>query len=230
VKSRAHHTRVEYCYIHDSANREFDLVDAADTERPESHAVVLGCVVVKNPESKGNRTVLHFGQDGGKGHDGTVTLAFNTIVTPFISPVVELSTPGAKARLIGNLVTDGGRRQANQRVLAVRGGAKPENASAPYNLFSGGFSAPEGADFDATANRFERFAGPLFRDAERHDYRMRLEFAVRLTSGIRAAKIELPAFPGAEQGAFGQPLQWQYVHPAQKQPRATGADPIAGAY
>ena len=30
VKSRAHHTRVEYCYVHDSANREFDLVDAAD--------------------------------------------------------------------------------------------------------------------------------------------------------------------------------------------------------
>ena len=27
VKSRAHRTVVEACYIHDSANREFDLVD-----------------------------------------------------------------------------------------------------------------------------------------------------------------------------------------------------------
>ena len=42
VKSRAHHTRVEYCYVHDSANRELDLVDAAETARPQSHAVLLG--------------------------------------------------------------------------------------------------------------------------------------------------------------------------------------------
>ena len=42
VKSRAHFTRVEYCYVHDSANREFDLVDSADTARPNSHAVAHG--------------------------------------------------------------------------------------------------------------------------------------------------------------------------------------------
>ncbi len=50
VKSRAHHNRVEYCYVHDSANREFDLVDAADTARPDSHAVLLGNIIVKAPQ------------------------------------------------------------------------------------------------------------------------------------------------------------------------------------
>ena len=101
VKSRAHHTRVEYCYVHHSANREFDLVDAAETARPQSDAVLLGNIIVKDPKCSGNRAVIHFGQDGGKGHNGTLYLAFNTIVTPFISPVVELSAAGAKARLAG---------------------------------------------------------------------------------------------------------------------------------
>lgn len=108
VKSRAHHTRVEYSFIHDSANREFDLVDAADTARPGSDAVLLGNIIVKDPESKGNRTVIHFGQDGGKPHDGTLHLAFNTVVTPFVGPIVELSAPAAKVRMVGNLVSDGG--------------------------------------------------------------------------------------------------------------------------
>jgi len=43
VKSRAHRTTVWACYVHDSANREFDLVDAAgDTTVPGSHAVLAG--------------------------------------------------------------------------------------------------------------------------------------------------------------------------------------------
>ena len=82
VKSRAHHTRVEYCYVHDSANREFDLVDAAETTKPESHAVLMGNIIVKSPRCEGNRAVIHFGQDSGKEHDGTLHLDFNTIVTP----------------------------------------------------------------------------------------------------------------------------------------------------
>ena len=162
VKSRAHHTRVEYSYIHDSANREFDLVDAADTEHPDSHAVVLGCIVVKNPESKGNKTVLHFGQDGGREHDGTVFLAFNTIVTPFISPLVELSAAKSKANLIGNLVSDGGKRQANQQILTVRDGARSENAAGECNVFCGDFSCPAGASFDSRMNLFVRRTSPWF--------------------------------------------------------------------
>ena len=120
VKSRAHYTRVEYCYIHDSANREFDLVDAADTARPESDAVLLGNIIVKSPQCKGNRAVIHFGQDGGKERDGTLYMAFNTVVTPFASAVVELSTPKAKAVMVGNLVSDGGHRQDNQTLAVVR--------------------------------------------------------------------------------------------------------------
>ena len=103
VKSRAHNTRVEYCYIHDSANREFDLVDAAETAKPDSHAVLMGNVIVKDPKCPGNRTTIHFGRDGKQEHDGTIFLMFNTILTPFIAPVVEFSTPKAKAVLTATL-------------------------------------------------------------------------------------------------------------------------------
>jgi parallel beta helix pectate lyase-like protein len=230
VKSRAHHTRVEYCYVHDSANREFDLVDAADTERPESDAVILGCIVVKNPQTKGNKTVLHFGQDGRREHDGTVTLAFNTIVTPFISPVVELSTAKAKARLVGNLVTDGGRRQANQQILRVRGGAKAENGAGEYNVLSGDFSASPGASFKPKLNMFRRLTGPLFVAPENHNYRLRPEMAGTLTVKFPMAKLALPVFPGAKDGASDKPLTWQYAHPAGAENRELKPFLSVGAY
>ncbi|MDD4270601.1 MAG: right-handed parallel beta-helix repeat-containing protein [Thermoguttaceae bacterium] len=228
VKSRAHHTRVEACYIHDSANREFDLVDAADTQRPGSHAVISGCIIVKDPAAKGNRAVLHFGQDGGREHDGTLVLAFNTIVTPFLAPVVELSSPKATALLVGNLVSDGGNRQAKQRVVLVRAGATMENVPARHNRFSGGFSPPAGARFDPATNLFQRIAEPLFASPEDHNYRLRPEVVARLTLG-RGASRSVPEALGGD-GAR-QPLgAWEYVYPADKQPRAAAGRQTAGAY
>ncbi len=152
VKSRAHHNRVEYCYIHGSANREFDLVDAADTTHPDSHAVLLGNIIVKDPNCGGNRGVIHFGQDGGKEHDGTLHLAFNTIVTAFISPVVDLSAPKAKAQLTGNLVWDADRRQNGQQLIAVRAGASLNNVSGKHNRLGGMFAAIEGTAFGPATN------------------------------------------------------------------------------
>ena len=230
VKSRAHHTRVEYCYIHDSANREFDLVDAADTERPESHAVILGCIVVKDPQSKGNKTVLHFGQDGGREHDGTVTLAFNTIQTPFISPVVELSTSKAHARLVGNLVTDGGRRQANQMILKVRNGASSENASGEWNLFSGDFQVPPEAAVDPKKNLFRRLDGRPFVNPDEHNYRLRPEVARTLTVDAQQVKLQLPDFPGGDSEVFGKTLAWQYVYPAESEARSSTPRVTIGAH
>ena len=108
-KSRAHRNVVVGCYIHDSLNREFDLVDAkGDTDRPGSDTILAGNVIVKDPNCRGNKAVIHFGQDGGKGHDGTLHLVHNTIVTPFISPVVDLSAPKARANLLNNIVWNGG--------------------------------------------------------------------------------------------------------------------------
>ena len=170
VKSRAHYTRVEYCYVHHSANREFDLVDAAETARPQSDAVLLGNAIAKHPKCSGNRGVIHFGQDGGKQRNGTLYLAFNTIATPFISPVVELSTAGAKARLLGNVVASGV-RQGGQKVAGVRGGAAMANGGGEGNWFCGDFSASD-TGLDAEHNHFGPASNDLFVGARDDNYRL----------------------------------------------------------
>ncbi|NMC18858.1 MAG: hypothetical protein GYA33_00430, partial [Thermogutta sp.] len=163
VKSRAHHTWLECCYIHDSANRELDLVDAAETSLPESHALLWGNVIAKNLRCSGNRGVIHFGQDGGKGRNGTLFLYFNTIVTPFISPVIELSTPDAKVRMIGNLVSDGGSRQSRRNLIGMRGGAGPVGCAVADNWLAGSFAlSPD--SIAAEGDNWVAWAWPLFVD------------------------------------------------------------------
>jgi hypothetical protein len=229
VKSRAHHNRVEYCYIHGSANREFDLVDAADTAQPDSHAVLLGNIVVKDPDCGGNRSVIHFGQDGGKEHDGTLHLTFNTIVTPFLSPVVELSAPLAKAQLTGNLVWDGGRRQNGQQWITARAGASLSNASGTHNRLGGLFAALAGTALDPATNLIRRFDAPPFADPARHDYRLLPAAAGQLGTPFESKQLALPATPGAADAAGDAPLAWQYRHPAARQPRETAAALTLGA-
>ena len=90
LKSRAHLTRVEFCWIHDAANREIDFVDAWDTARKGSDAVVLGCVIAKDPDCAGNRGVVHFGRENGR-RVGTLRLVNDTLTTPFSSPAILLS-------------------------------------------------------------------------------------------------------------------------------------------
>ncbi len=224
VKSRAHHNRVEYCYIHDSANREFDLVDAADTAQPNSHAVLLGNIIVKDPDCRGNRGVIHFGQDGGQDHDGTLTLVFNTIVTPFLSPVVELSAPKTSVQVTGNLIWDGGTRQNGQQLVAARAGASLNNAAGAHNRLGGLFAPLPGTGFDAATNAVRRFDAAPFVDPARHDYRLLPAAAEQLGApALGVQRLSLPATPGTVEAASDGPLAWQYRHPADKQSRGSAA-------
>ena len=228
VKSRAHHTRVEYCYIHHSSNREFDLVDAADTARPESHAVLIGNIIVKDPKCRGNRAVIHFGADGRKQHDGTIYLVHNTIVTPFITPVVTLSTSKAKARLVGNIITDGGVNQRGQTIAMVRNGANAANVTGTHNWFGRNFTIVRGTGMDMKANAFGKGAPPVFADAKKHDYRLADRSLRAFAAGLSASKIKLPSVPGRTESE--PPLAWQYRHPAEGEKRPTEAKATVGAY
>ncbi|NQT16701.1 MAG: right-handed parallel beta-helix repeat-containing protein, partial [Planctomycetes bacterium] len=229
VKSRAHFTCVQYCYVHHSANREFDLVDSADTARPDSHAVLMGNVIVKDPECKGNRGLVHFGQDGGGEHDGAVHLVYNTIVDPFITPVVELSSPLAKALLIGNLVSDGGIRQNNQKIAGVRHGAKVENVSGRFNWFSGGFEGVGQTRLDPDTTVFQRVAA-AFADPSRHDYRLTDDMTRLGRTRLSAEDLDIPWAPGMREEKERAPLAWQYRHPAGKEERRKEKTLTLGAY
>lgn len=142
LKSRAHLNWIEYNYIHDSANRELDLVDEkGNTDVPASHAILLGNIIVKKIEHMdGNKTAVHFGQDGKQNHTGMLYLVHNTIVTPYISPVVDLSAPGAGAVFINNLIADGGAKQAGV-LAAVRNGATLVRVSGQGNELAVAFRA-----------------------------------------------------------------------------------------
>ncbi len=133
LKSRAHFTRVEYCHIHHAANRELDLVEATETERPHSNAVLIGNVIEKDPNCSGNRGVIHFGQERGV-RRGTLFLVNNTISTPFVSPVVDLSSPTVGLEMWNNAVFVTG--QSKPTLIALSGGAEKEAVAGGGNWFA----------------------------------------------------------------------------------------------
>jgi hypothetical protein len=230
VKSRAHLTRVHYCYVHDSSNREFDLVDASETAFPNSHAVLMGNIIAKDPQGRGNRTVIHFGQDGGREHDGTVHLIFNTIVTPFIGPVVDLSAAKAKAHFVGNLVCDGGVRQSGQTIASFGHGATPQSVTGVHNWFSGDFGGVGSTGLDRNSNVFRRSHVPLFVNAAQHDYRLALEVSSSASASLSIQQIQLPMLAGMFEADDEQPLAWQYHHPLGREKRPHQTRLTLGAY
>jgi parallel beta-helix repeat protein len=92
IKSRAHVTRVEQCNVHDSANREFDLVDGeGNTDVLNSDAYLVENRIVKSDNCTGNRNVIHFGKDGKSKHSGTLYLVRNRIQSPYATAIVDVS-------------------------------------------------------------------------------------------------------------------------------------------
>ncbi|MCL2639575.1 MAG: right-handed parallel beta-helix repeat-containing protein [Phycisphaerales bacterium] len=111
LKSRAHLNIIVKNHIHNSSNRELDLVDAkGTTDIAGSHSFLIENTIEKDPKCGGNRTVIHFGQDMKAGHNGTVWLIRNTIRTPFIGPVVDASA-GDGVVFLENVIED---MKANQ--------------------------------------------------------------------------------------------------------------------
>ena len=147
LKSRCHITWVEYCYIHDSANRELDLVDAhGDTDVPHSDAVILGCIIQKSPHCPGNHQVIHFGRDGHAGHDGTLYIVQSTIETPYPTAAVLLSTRGVNVQFINNKISTTAHRAvlvaAAHGANARRVSGKGNDISAAYNPQAGLLNSP----------------------------------------------------------------------------------------
>jgi hypothetical protein len=140
VKSRAHRTEVRNCSIHDSANRELDLVDGLETAFPGSDAILIKNQITKALNCPGNGGVIHFGQDGGHPHNGTLRLEGNTIRTPFIAPVVQLSSPLARAVLNQNVIENSGHQRSGQILIASGSQITDDLVQGRHNKISPSFS------------------------------------------------------------------------------------------
>ena len=212
VKSRAHRTQIFACYIHDSANREFDLVDAqGDTTAPGSDAVLAGNLIVKARNCSGNRGVLHFGQDGGKERDGTLYLVHNTIVTPFLSPVVTLSSGKARAQFFNNIFWGGDARQKGQQLFAAK---KSDAIGGVANLLDSGFVNSGGAPF---AIFTQAFVSMWFKNPAKNDFRLRMPCAMAQPLPPEIARV------------IGETLR-QYRAPQNSAPRPVTTPPDLGAF
>jgi hypothetical protein len=211
-------------------NREVDLVDAVETARPGSDTVLIGNIIAKTRTEPGNRGVVHFGQDGGRGHNGTLYLVHNTIVTPFVSPVVDLSSAGASAVLIGNIIDDGGRSRPNQ-VLgdARRGGASARHITGSRNWLAPGFgNRLARTALTRTENTLADASRELFVAPQAHDYRLREPWPGIAAAGDARLLRRLPATPGASAGP--PPLARQYLHPLAQAMRPMTDRPALGAH
>jgi len=214
VKSRAHNTIVMACYVHDSANREFDLVDAGDTAAPNSDAAIVGCVIVKSTHGNGNHAVIHFGQDGGKEHDGTIWLANNTILTQYVSAVLTLDAPKTRSRWLNNIVCDPTGKQANQVLLNAKGSSANDVVDGSANVVSRGFADP---GLKQTV-RLENGKVLPFVNPAKEDYRLKQPIASR---GV--------ALPDELRKLIGAKL-WEYESPTSMKERKDADQPAIGAF
>ncbi len=227
IKSRAHLTWIEACYVHDSANRELDLVDAeGNTDLPDSHAVVLGSVIVKKPKLQGNRAVIHFGRDGRADHIGTLFLVHNTIISPYRSPVVDLSASGAGLMMANNLIHAPG-EQANRTLVKLRKGVEPDRIAGRHNWLDPQHRWPDTVAIQPSIAPAEQ--QPTFVAPANGDYRPSPDTAPLLNRGLPWREIALPVF---KVPARRQPLTklHHFTPPLSAEPRSITGRPDLGAY
>jgi hypothetical protein len=88
-KSRSHFTQLLYNHIANSADGEVSLVDSISTDQANSHALMLGNLVVSKVRSPANNQAkfIDFGQDVGIPHRGVLYLVHNTLVAA--TPAIE---------------------------------------------------------------------------------------------------------------------------------------------
>ena len=225
VKSRAHFTLVQYCYVHDSSDREFDLVDSRETQRPRSDAVLIGNIIVKDPGCKGNEQVINFGKDIKYYRDGKLYLIHNTIVTPFSAPMLMLSSPKVRADLVGNFICDNGMGHGGQQIARAANSAGMKNITGEFNVFGRRFSGSEVSNLSGK-NTFGWSGASSFADPKNNDYRP----VHPLPRGWPAKLIFLPRPPAPVKYESGEPLAWQYRHPAGKEKRPPEKTLTVGAY
>jgi hypothetical protein len=166
-KTRGHYTELLYNLIADSQDGEVGLVDAAETGAPNSHAVMIGNVIVSKPRLSGYNSgrFIQFGQDSGGAHNGTLH-AFNNTFVAGDGRIQFLSANTAGAGILArNNVFFGSDRIVGSTGAGINGDHNwlPASAAVPATFGAN----PQGTDpgfADRSARDFQLSANSACRD------------------------------------------------------------------
>ena len=139
LKSRAHFTMIQDCSLHDSANREIDLVEAEETAKPNSNAVILNCQINKISNG-GNGNTIHFGREKGT-RNGTIYVIGTTIISESMAPILTISDPSAMGSFQNSAFLS--IKQAKPQFLGVLNGADTSALSGVENWIDLKYTGPE---------------------------------------------------------------------------------------
>jgi hypothetical protein len=210
-KTRAHYTELLYCYLADSQDGEIGLVDAKETAATNSHAVMIGNVVISKPRSSGYNSgrFIQFGQDSRGQHNGTL-FAFNNTFVAGDNRIQFLSANAAGARILaGNNIFCG----SDSIVGTLGGGISGSNnwiqssATVPAN-FSANIPGNDPGFINRSGRNFHLTSRSDCRNRGRHDF--------SFLDGAGAAQAGLPVL--------------EYVNPLQNRTRPDDGQLDLGAY
>jgi hypothetical protein len=149
-------------------------------------------------------------------------------VTPYRAAVIQLTAPETAARLLGNLLWDGGGHGTGMLASAADG-ASLSRVTGTRNWLAPAFAALQGTGLDPASNHVApRGVAPGFSDPAAADYRLRPPAPGIRDGGPLRAALGVACDPGGP--ADAPLLSWQYRHPRGLEPRRD-ADPLdCGAY
>jgi hypothetical protein len=209
-KTRGHYTELLYNWIADSQDGEVGLVDAAETAAVNSHAVMIGNVIISKPRLSGYNSsrFIQFGQDSGGQHNGEL-FAFNNTFIAGDNRIQFLSANATGAVVIAeNNVFSG-----SDKIIGTTGGISGSN-----NWMRTTAILP--AAFSGTIQGTD----PGFVNAGARDYRLLAGSACR-NQGMNV----LAYLDGSGVSRAGAPA-FQYVSPLQGRTRPSDALLDIGAY
>lgn len=221
LKSRARLNLIEACYIHDSANREVDFVDDGElTAEPGADVVIIGSIIAKAKDCPGNRGVIHYGQDSGGARNGALYVMNCNIATPFITPVVMISSPGASLTYANCIFYDYGTGQE----CSLAQWTYPEDTALDIKacIASAGFRVTDDNEDKAELGEF----------TPSPDLPSNWLYTMIPEKSLQGKGTPLTAYrqSGMLWGSYGGRMYHQYAHPSLFSMRADQELPAIGAF
>ena len=211
VKTRSHYTALLYNTIADSADGEVGLADAPETASINSNALILGNVIISKPRASDQNQLkfIDFGEDEGHVHDGTLTLANNTLIAG--SPTIQFLWATAAE---GRIVADNNIFYGSSNIVGINTGP----ISGSDNWVQGNAADP--AAFVNTS----RGADPGFRDLADRDFHLVagspvLNLGLDNLTAVDGSGTVIPAVP-----------RYEYASPTGRTTRTRDRQPDLGAF